>query len=76
MMVQTTDTIYALATPPGRSALAVIRISGDFALQVPGLFGLPAAGGRDMRYARLQDRQGAPLDEVCLLYTSPSPRDS
>ncbi len=67
LMVQTTDTIYALATPPGRSALAVIRISGDFALQVPGLFGLPAAAGRDMRYARLQDRQGAPLDEVLLL---------
>jgi tRNA modification GTPase len=66
-MTQIKETIYALATPPGRSAIAVIRISGAFALQVPGLFGQPPLAGRGMRYARLQDRQGAPLDEVLLL---------
>jgi len=66
-MTQIKETIYALATPPGRSAIAVIRISGAFALQVPGLCGQPPLAGRGMRYARLQDRQGAPLDEVLLL---------
>jgi len=66
-MTQIKETIYALATPPGRSAIAVIRISGAFALQVPGLFGQPPLAGRGMCYARLQDRQGAPLDEVLLL---------
>ncbi|MBL6622376.1 MAG: tRNA uridine-5-carboxymethylaminomethyl(34) synthesis GTPase MnmE [Alphaproteobacteria bacterium] len=66
-MTQIKETIYAMATPPGRSAIAVIRISGAFALQVPGLFGQPPLAGRGMRYARLQDRQGAPLDEVLLL---------
>ncbi len=40
--------------PPGRSAIAVIRISGAYALQVPGLFGQPPLAGRGMRYARLQ----------------------
>lgn len=71
-MVQIEETIYALATPPGRSAIAVIRISGAFALSVPSLFGLPAAAGRAMRYAVLQDRQDQPLDEVLLLsFTGP-----
>ena len=31
-----TDPIAALATPPGRSALAVIRLSGDGAFDVAG----------------------------------------
>jgi tRNA U34 5-carboxymethylaminomethyl modifying GTPase MnmE/TrmE len=35
-MASETDTIYALATPPGKSAIAVIRISGDRAADVPG----------------------------------------
>ena len=34
------DTIFALATPPGRSALAVIRVSGPQAGDVPELFGV------------------------------------
>ena len=34
-----TDTIFALATPPGRSALAVIRVSGPQAVDVAKLFG-------------------------------------
>ncbi|MGB1826531.1 MAG: hypothetical protein ACPHLN_08810, partial [Candidatus Puniceispirillaceae bacterium] len=33
------DTIFALATPPGRSAIAVIRISGPSAHAAPALFG-------------------------------------
>ena len=41
-----TDTIFAVATPPGRSAIAVFRISGPLAEQAPPLFGArcPAAG--------------------------------
>ena len=34
-MGRETDTIFALATPPGKSAIAVIRISGDQAAGVP-----------------------------------------
>ena len=40
------DTIFAVATPPGRSAIAVIRISGPKAVTSPELFAAncPAAG--------------------------------
>ena len=40
------DTIFAVATPPGRSAIAVIRISGPKAGLSPALFAAncPAAG--------------------------------
>ena len=56
-------TIYALATPPGKSAIAVIRISGPLASSVPGLFGcdLPASG--QMTFMKYRNRTGELLDE-------------
>lgn len=66
-MPERTDTIYALATPAGRSAIAVIRISGPDAFQLPLLFGRPAITGRSMQAVLLRDRTGQPLDEVLLL---------
>ena len=33
-MSKYSDTIYALSTPPGKSAIAVIRVSGKKALKV------------------------------------------
>ena len=33
-MVKKQDTIYALSTPPGKSAIAVVRISGKKAKEV------------------------------------------
>ena len=61
------DTIFALATPPGRSAIAVIRISGPQAFAAPALFGcvVPAAG--TFRMARLVDGDGGRLDEALIL---------
>ena len=38
-MRDSADTIFAQATPPGRSAVAVIRISGPRAFDVPAAFG-------------------------------------
>ena len=45
-LMKSVDTIFALATPPGRSAIAVIRISGPKAGLSPALFAAncPAAG--------------------------------
>ena len=62
-----TDTIFALATPPGRSAIAVIRISGEQAHQAAPAFGaaIPAAGRFGL--ARLRDQAGQQLDEALLL---------
>ncbi|MGB1474283.1 MAG: tRNA uridine-5-carboxymethylaminomethyl(34) synthesis GTPase MnmE, partial [Candidatus Puniceispirillaceae bacterium] len=67
------DTIYALATPPGMSAVAIIRISGNKALDVPALFDVKPAAGRVARRAFLKDRDGNILDDVMLLsFTGPA----
>src|SRR5262245_60092367 len=58
------DVIAALATPPGRSAVAVVRVSGrdGFAVVgrlVPGLDGIPP---RTVTLSALHDPDGQPLD--------------
>lgn len=65
------ETIAAIATPPGEGALAVIRISGEKALEVsdavfravkrPSL-----AEERRVLFGRIVDAKGAVLDEVLL----------
>src|SRR3990172_12858179 len=65
-----TDTIVALATPPGRSAVALIRLSGRDALAVAGRVLRPFAAGppRTARRARAGGLPGGEiLDDV--LYT-------
>ena len=61
------DTIFAQATPPGRAAIAVIRISGSRAFAVPALFGcvLPMPGR--FQVAQLVDSDGGKLDEALVL---------
>jgi len=67
------DTIYALATPPGMSAVAIIRISGCKALDVPALFDVKPAPARLARRAFLKDSDGNILDDVMLLsFTGPA----
>ena len=62
------DTIFALATPPGRSAIAIIRISGQNAAQAASAFHVtcPKSGNFAMR--RLIDGADQPVDEVLILY--------
>lgn len=61
------DTIFALATPPGRSALAVIRVSGKSALAVPEAFGVESVEPRKAHRRWLKDADGILLDEVMLI---------
>lgn len=61
-----TDTIFALATPPGRGAIAILRLSGpgtDEALNALG------AGGLKARYAALRalTHDGRPIDQALVL---------
>ena len=61
-----TDTIFALATPPGRGAIAILRLSGpgtDDALTALG------AGGLKARYAALRTltHDGRPIDQALVL---------
>ena len=61
------DTIYALATPPGRSAIAVIRISGVNAAKTPGLFSVPCPAAGQFNVSRLM-QDGKVLDQAILLF--------
>lgn len=62
-----TDTIFALATPPGRSALAVIRVSGPQAGDVPKLFGAAALLPRQAQRRWLKDKEGNLIDDVLMI---------
>ena len=60
------DTIFALATAPGRAGIAVVRISGVKALRVAEILcGGLSISGRSLR--RLRDAAGDVLDEALVL---------
>jgi tRNA modification GTPase len=62
------ETIAAIASPPGRGALGVIRVSGSavphIAVQLLGVLPTP----RSARLRRFRDADGATLDEGLALY--------
>lgn len=59
------DTIFALATAQGRAGVAVIRISGDFAIYAAGLIMRSVPERRGLR--QLLDRDGLHLDDALVL---------
>ena len=67
------DTIYALATPPGRAAIAVVRIcgpkSGEILIALTGKLGEP----RFARFATLRTAGGDLIDRTLVLWF-PGPR--
>ena len=76
MRFNLTDTIAAIATPAGTSALAIIRVSGSDAIShVSKVFSAPDkltnACGYQAVYGFIQDA-GVVIDEViCLVYRHP-----
>ena len=60
-------TIFAIATPPGRSAIAVIRISGPSAGDAPALFGASCPSAGQFSVARLVLDQVV-IDQAILLF--------
>jgi len=66
--MSSSDTIAAIATPAGRAAVAMLRISGADVPRIARalLGGLPAP--RRARHASFLDRHGAPIDEGIALY--------
>lgn len=70
-----TDVIAAISTPPGRAALAVIRISGEGALGVVGRLvgGLDELAPRHATLVRLIGADGATIDQAVLtVYRAPA----
>ena len=61
------DTIFALATPPGRSALSVIRVSGPQAGNVPKLFGTAPLRPRQVQRRWLKGKDGTFIDDVIMI---------
>ena len=61
------DTIFAVATPPGRSAIAVIRISGPKAVTSPELFAAKCPAAGQFCLSRLWVGSQA-IDEVIILF--------
>lgn len=64
------DTIFALATPPGQSAIAIIRISGIGAHDVLSHFGVTGMQVLDKpsaQYRRLRADSGQIIDDVMLV---------
>jgi tRNA modification GTPase len=68
------DTIFALASAPGRSGIAVLRVSGNAAGEA-----LARLTRRDLppprvaKLRRLFDAAGAPIDDALVLFF-PGPR--
>jgi tRNA modification GTPase len=62
------DTIFALATAPGRSAVAVVRVSGPSAGKALRALAGRTGKARTARRAQLSDDGGAPIDEALTLW--------
>src|SRR5687768_2824608 len=71
-MFATDDTIVALATPPGRGALGVVRISGPRALNIAGTITTASSPLEPRRATLTQIRGTAPpacaIDSVVATY--------
>ena len=74
-MMRGSETIFAQATPAGRAAIAVIRISGPRAHDAPMLFGARCPHAGRFGVAMLRDDHGRPLDQALILAMA-GPRSS
>lgn len=63
-----TDTIFALATPPGRGAVAVIRISGPASGRALAQIGATSLTARRASLRRLVDDDGQEVDQALVLW--------
>ena len=66
------EIIIAQATPPGVSALAILRCSGSGGFEISTRLSGPILNKRGISFARLKDANGETLDEVMLL-SMPAP---
>lgn len=77
-MVYVLDTIVAAATPPGRGAVAIIRLSGPAAIAITQTLWRPLAASRaaierELRLGEIRDpAMGAVLDRaMCVVFRAP-----
>ena len=63
-----TDTIFALATPPGRGAVAVIRLSGPAAADTIAALDAGTPKPREATLRRLRAADGTEIDQALILW--------
>ncbi|MEJ2693482.1 MAG: tRNA uridine-5-carboxymethylaminomethyl(34) synthesis GTPase MnmE [Candidatus Thiodiazotropha sp.] len=68
--MSSTDTIAALATPPGRGGVGIIRISGPLSVRVAESIVGSVPTPRNASFARFRDGAGELLDEGLVIYFS------
>ena len=66
------DIICAIATPPGRSALAIVRVSGPGCIAlvsnvIPALRDIASGDSHKLRHDFILDSNGLPLDEITVI---------
>jgi tRNA modification GTPase len=67
------STIYAFATPPGKSGVAVLRISGPLAAHALAVLGVALPPARQATLVRLKYANGEVLDDaLCLYFSAPN----
>ncbi len=64
-----TATIFALATAPGRAAVAVVRLSGPATQSAVEAVAGSVPPAREARLRRLKSGDGQPIDEAIVLWT-------
>ncbi|HPE59921.1 MAG TPA: tRNA uridine-5-carboxymethylaminomethyl(34) synthesis GTPase MnmE [Thiolinea sp.] len=67
-MWNNTDTIAAVATPPGRGGVGIVRLSGPLAPDIAVQLGGPLPAPRRAVYRHFSDADERPLDDGILLY--------
>jgi tRNA modification GTPase len=71
-VLNNTDTIAAIATPPGNGGVGIVRISGDLVLEIAGQLLAKPLIPRHAQYTAFLDAQGGVIDSGISLYF-PSP---
>jgi len=66
--MQSTDTIAAIATPPGSGAISVVRMSGPQATAVLQACTGKVTQARRATLAHVRDARGQVIDEVVVTY--------
>lgn len=68
MSLPVADTIAAIATPPGRGGIGIVRLSGPRALEIGSAIGSIAPTPRQAHFVRFHAADGELIDEGLLLY--------
>ena len=67
------DTIAAIATPPGRGGIGIVRVSGEQASRIAAAVAGRVPEARQATHAHFRDRDGSAIDRgVVLFYVAPA----